>query len=141
MPTPMTATPMEFLVMSGFLASRVVMGSGVEGGFAAELDLDALAAVEGRHAGVADHLGGVPVPGARAGQRDAARDLVDPLLELHVVRRDEPLAPVLGDGDADAASAAQDYLTGVRQCGGSGLADDLAPDVVAVADVHRGLDV
>src|ERR1700712_2597017 len=70
--------------------------SGVEARLVDELDLDPVAAVERLHARVADGLRGVAVPRARPAQPCPRDDLVDPLLELHVVGGDEPLAPVLG---------------------------------------------
>src|SRR3954453_869229 len=104
-------------------------GSAVERGPVAEVDLDPVPAVEGRHAGVADHLGGIAVPGAGPNSTLAGRDRVDPLLELDVVGGDEALPPVLGHPDARLVRSAHHHQAAVRQRGGPGLADHLAADV------------
>src|SRR3978361_1618284 len=140
MPTPTTSRPSEFWVMVTS-SVRSGAGSGVERRFTDQLDGDAVTAIERLDAGVADDLGGVAVPRARTGQLPSGSDLVDPLLELDVVRGDEALTPVLGNPDADAVVRPYDDLAGLSQRRGSDFADDLAADVVPVADVDRRLDV
>src|SRR5947208_13558889 len=98
-------------------------GSAVERRLLAEVDLDPAPPVESRHAGVADDLGGVAVPGARTGGTQTGRHRGDPLLELDVVRSDEALTPVLGHAYAGLVGAAHHYEAAVRQRSGAGLAD------------------
>ena len=94
----------------------------------------------GLHRGIGDHRGGVAVPGA--GPVGAAvADAVDPFLEFDVVGGDEPFPPVLGHPAGELVVLPDGDRAGFAERGGAVLADDLAADVVAVADVDRDLDI
>src|SRR6476646_2980180 len=108
--------------------------SAIQGGLVGHRDGDALAAVQGLDGRVGDDGGRVPVPAAGA-ERPDTLDGGEPLGELDVVGADEPLPPVLGHPAGERATLADDDRGGLGQADGALLADDLAPDVVAVADV------
>src|SRR5215207_2255895 len=113
----------------------------VEVRFVAKLNRGAHARVQRLDGGVRYGSGGIPVPGGRTGRSRAGSEGVDPLLELDVVGADEPFPPIGRNPSCVGAISADHHWTGVVQRGRPLLADDLTPDVVAVLDVHRRLDV
>src|SRR5581483_12451476 len=97
----------------------------------------ALAALERPDARLGHGGRGQPVVGGRAGAALAGGDGVDPGLELGVVGRAEPLAPVGRDGAAPVAVLPDDDGARVGERDRAGFADHLAAHVVAVAGVHE----
>ena len=96
--------------------------------------------MQGLDGRVGHHCCGVAVVGARTVGATVA-DTVDPFLELGVVGGDETLAPVLRHPTGELVVPPNGDRAEVTQGGSAGLADHLAADVVAVADVDAGLDV